>query len=497
MTKIRESTGYDHTYVYNAIGNLTSYAGNSDTYGSSKPHAVTAAYGNSYGYDNNGNQTGRTIGGTAYTVVFDYENRLTEVKQGSTTLASFIYDADGNRVKGTLGGVTTVYVGGLFEYQNGGRTKYYEGHNGVVAFRRVGYSSGNGIFYILNDQLRSTSTVINQAGAVQANQYYYPYGGNRGGAYSSLTTKRFTGQYHESGLPGGEGLYYYNARWYDAKLGRFASPDTLVPQPANPQALNRFSYALNNPVRYSDPTGHYIFEDEPTRTNYPVNRFVYTSNYFLNPIESRRIYGVFTPMRVRMSSVIDPTGEGLGWILGYVAGVTQFAMSKPPSRFMGSPQVRNLPQGAYRDAVGDPGPTGINGSISFSGGRVPLMGGGTNLPQNFSGYNRKVAGEWVNVNELDVIHGPEGKGGSGFDVPTLKQRIATQGFDPLEAIPVVRTINNRLIILGGHHRLEAVKQLGYDYIPARVIIEQPNDPMSSHFRNIEWAADYYKRISAQ
>lgn len=86
----------------------------------------------------------------------------------------------------------------------------------MVAFRRVGYSSGNGIFYILNDQLRSTATVLNQAGAVQANQYYYPFGGNRGGAYSSLTTKRFTGQYHESGLPGGEGLYYYNARWYDA-----------------------------------------------------------------------------------------------------------------------------------------------------------------------------------------------------------------------------------------------------------------------------------------
>ena len=68
---------------------------------------MTSAYGNTYAYDGNGNQTSRTIGGVAYTFVFDYENRLTEVKQGTTALATFLYDADGNRVKGTVSGVTT------------------------------------------------------------------------------------------------------------------------------------------------------------------------------------------------------------------------------------------------------------------------------------------------------------------------------------------------------------------------------------------------------
>ncbi|MBI3960960.1 MAG: hypothetical protein HY328_19280, partial [Chloroflexi bacterium] len=70
---------YNHTYAYNAIGNLTSYAGNSYTYGSGKPHAVTAAYNNSYGYDAVGNQTSRTIGGVVYTFTYDYENRLTGI----------------------------------------------------------------------------------------------------------------------------------------------------------------------------------------------------------------------------------------------------------------------------------------------------------------------------------------------------------------------------------------------------------------------------------
>jgi len=50
-------------------------------------------------------------------------------------------------------------------------------------------------------------------------------------------------------------------RWYDAQLGRWISADTIVPDPANPQSLNRFAYVYNNPLRYTDPTGHFT-EDE-------------------------------------------------------------------------------------------------------------------------------------------------------------------------------------------------------------------------------------------
>jgi RHS repeat-associated protein len=79
--------------------------------------------------------------------------------------------------------------------------------------------------------------LVNQNGTVNSRNYYYPYGGNRGGgAFSGLTTKRFMGQYQESSLPGGEGLYYYNARWYDARLARFVSADTIVLEPGAPPA---------------------------------------------------------------------------------------------------------------------------------------------------------------------------------------------------------------------------------------------------------------------
>jgi len=66
------------------------------------------------------------------------------------------------------------------------------------------------------------------------------------------------------GAPTGElarGLTFYNARYYDPGLGRFTQPDTLVPNPGDPQSLNRYSYAGNNPLRYVDPSGHFS-EDE-------------------------------------------------------------------------------------------------------------------------------------------------------------------------------------------------------------------------------------------
>jgi RHS repeat-associated protein len=54
------------------------------------------------------------------------------------------------------------------------------------------------------------------------------------------------------------GLYYYNARYYDATIGRFISPDTIVPYPADPQSFNRYSYCRNNPLKYTDPSGNVV-----------------------------------------------------------------------------------------------------------------------------------------------------------------------------------------------------------------------------------------------
>jgi RHS repeat-associated protein len=94
--------------------------------------------------------------------------------------------------------------------------------------------------------------VLAQGGSVAGATRYLPYGAIRLETGVWPTDRRFTGQRWEQGL----GLYDYNARFYDPALGRFLQPDPIVPEPGNPQALNRYAYVYNNPLRYTDPSGH-------------------------------------------------------------------------------------------------------------------------------------------------------------------------------------------------------------------------------------------------
>lgn len=67
------------------------------------------------------------------------------------------------------------------------------------------------------------------------------------------TKYQFTGQFNQIEL----GIYYYNARWYDGTLGRFTQADTIIPLTSQGvQAWDRYAYGSNNPLRYTDPSGH-------------------------------------------------------------------------------------------------------------------------------------------------------------------------------------------------------------------------------------------------
>ena len=86
--------------------------------------AVSVAGGNTYGYDANGNQTTRVIGGSTFALSYDAENRLVSVS-GPSLNAQFTYDGDGRRVMSTINGVTTTFVGNHYEVTGGVVTKYY------------------------------------------------------------------------------------------------------------------------------------------------------------------------------------------------------------------------------------------------------------------------------------------------------------------------------------------------------------------------------------
>jgi RHS repeat-associated protein len=84
------------------------------------------------------------------------------------------------------------------------------------------------------------------------------YGETRLTTGTIYTDKLFTGQREMAGL----GIYSYGARFYSQKLGRFLSADSMVTNLFNPQGLNRFSYVWNNPLRYTDPTGHMVANED-------------------------------------------------------------------------------------------------------------------------------------------------------------------------------------------------------------------------------------------
>ena len=197
----------------------------------------------------------RINGSQDITLVYDEENRLTSIS-GSGINASYVYDGRaypersrrGKRVKATVGGVTTVYIGNIYERDNGTTVrKYY--YAGTV---RVAMRTGGQTYYLLNDHLTSTAITTNASGARLTELRYYAYGGTRYDAGSQMTIYRYTGQRIETGT----GLYDYGARWYDPAIGRFLAPDSIVPNPGDSQSLNRYMYVLGNPLRYIDPSGN-------------------------------------------------------------------------------------------------------------------------------------------------------------------------------------------------------------------------------------------------
>ena len=120
--------------------------------------------------------------------------------------------------------------------------------SGVVAEA----ASTRKISYYHPDHLGSTTLVTDEQGQVVERVEYTPFGSVSVRDGPATVPHQFTGQRHDATT----GLYYYHARYYDPTLGRFIQPDTLIPDPTNPQALNRYSYVQNNPVTYTDPSGH-------------------------------------------------------------------------------------------------------------------------------------------------------------------------------------------------------------------------------------------------
>jgi len=246
---------YDETYTYSNGGNINTRDGAVYTYGENgaSDHAVTTivdgAATSTFEYDANGDMTVRNIAGQPdQTLNWDPERRLdTVTANGQTT--NMTVDAEGARVRRDDGTTYTYYLPHGVQYERNGTqgtfTHYYSHSGAMVAFAET----GDDPTFIFSDHINST-TVTND-GTGPKTQRYTPWGETRtnGGLDTDHT---YTGQIDDPTT----GLKYYNARYYDPAIGRFVSPDPIVPSAGNGQDYNRYTYVRNNPLAYDDPSGN-------------------------------------------------------------------------------------------------------------------------------------------------------------------------------------------------------------------------------------------------
>ena len=183
----------------------------------------------------------------------------------------YIYDGDGRdfctpklrssergtMVKSIINGVSTYFAGRHYNLEVNGENsvvqKTYAFGSMTVAVRTEGV-----LKWVLADHLGSTSITANEDGTLNSEIRYSAFGEVRYSSGTTPTDYQYTNQLNQPDI----GLYYYVARFYDPVIAHFVQPDTIVPNPSIPKEYDRFGYALNNPIKFIDPSGHQACWDE-------------------------------------------------------------------------------------------------------------------------------------------------------------------------------------------------------------------------------------------
>lgn len=248
--------------AYDALGDITSKSDvGTYTYGDgSHIHAVTQAGSNSYAYDADGNMT--SGGGRTYTwMAAGLPASVTQ--NGETT--SWSYDADYNRVTQTEPGKVTYFLNprvdlGMHyeevDYSGGRVDKIHTLYAGNEVIGQYTTTNQTGVppsttRYWSTDPLGSIVAMTDQNGNVADRYTYDPWGKQTATQGTTTDTDHgFTGQ-EELAV----GLVQLNGRLYDPVIGRMVSVDPVIENAYDLQTYNGYSYVMNNPLGFADPSG--------------------------------------------------------------------------------------------------------------------------------------------------------------------------------------------------------------------------------------------------
>jgi RHS repeat-associated protein len=268
---------------YDALGNIVSKVSTTNpaenvgsfTYHTTRKHAVISAGSNAYSYDfsaagvGNGNMESRNGSAIQWTS-FNYPSLI---NAGSKSTA-FTYSPNRLRIQQDYNSngthEITQYVGGILEKVTvNGVTDwrhYVRVGNQLVAIISRQSTGTNTTRLVFTDPLGSLAQITDSAGASYVSESFCPFGARRDastwsgsptcgdlGKMKSVSREGFTGQ----DMIGGNsmGLVHFNGRVQDTITGRFLSADPFGVVPGLTQSWNRYSYVMNNPMRYTDPSG--------------------------------------------------------------------------------------------------------------------------------------------------------------------------------------------------------------------------------------------------
>jgi RHS repeat-associated protein len=268
LSELSDIANDSYSYKYDLGGNITER---------SEPYQVYT-----YRYDANRPYMLANIasGQESHAVTSDRSGNITEqpwLFPSPRRLAS--YTGDGNVAKIDYAGIEAATVNFSYEPSGGraakfkfnfksstlkGWSRYISPGYMIDQFSKVKYFSvgdrkiakidkNDNVVWFSHDHLGSTTLVTDRAGARLESTDYAPFGDIRyKSAALTNTDHMYTGQEYDRE----EMMYYYKSRFYDPAIGRFTTPDAIVPFLFEPKALHPYSYVGNNPLRYADPTGH-------------------------------------------------------------------------------------------------------------------------------------------------------------------------------------------------------------------------------------------------
>jgi RHS repeat-associated protein len=182
-----------------------------------------------------------------YTYIWNARNQLTQLKQGSTVVATYAYDALGRRItKATTATTSYAYNEGNFvQERNGSGTPTANLLTGGTddTFSRT---DPTGTRDLLTDALGSTVALVDPAGTVQTSYTYEPFGKTTVTGQANGNSQQFTGRENDGPL------YFYRARYLHPTFGRFISEDPAGFLAGDP---NIYRYVGDSPTNATDPSG--------------------------------------------------------------------------------------------------------------------------------------------------------------------------------------------------------------------------------------------------